>query len=78
MGLPRDFDTKVPVTIGLIIWVAIISFSLGMLYKGSIDLKEEIISSRNYTSQEVDGLRADWERDREEQNRRITLLEGKK
>ena len=75
MGLPKDFDNKITVTIGLLIWVAMISFSLGMLYKGHIDLKEEIKAAREYTTQEVQGLRNDWDRDREEQNRRIILLE---
>ena len=77
MGLPKDFDQKIPVTIGLIIWVAIISFSLGMLYKGNIDLKEEILAAREYTKQEIDGLRADWDRDRKAQEKQIDEIKEK-
>jgi hypothetical protein len=86
MGLPSDFNTKIPVTIGLIIWVAIISFSMGMLYKGHVDAdkriednkeytKEQIDKAREYTTQEIEGLRADWERDKKEQERRLVKLE---
>lgn len=34
-------------------------------------------SLRNYIEQEVSGLRADWERDREEQNKQIDKKENK-
>ncbi len=76
MGLPKDFDQKIPVTIGLIVWIAIMSFSLGVLYKSTIDLADEIIDAKAYTTQEVDGLRSDWEMDRKEQNRRLEKLEN--
>ncbi len=75
MGLPKDFDNKISVTIGLIIWVAIISFSLGMLYNDNIRLHADVDSAREYTKQEVEGLRADWNRDRQAQEKRLEKLE---
>lgn len=66
----EDFKNKIPVTIGLLIWIATISFSLGALYTRVMDLNEKLVD-------EVGGLRADWDRDRVEQNKRIEKLEEK-
>ena len=74
---PDEFSSKATVTIGFIIWIAIISFSMGILYAKIVDHTEQIHQARDYTTQEVDGLRADWERDRKEQDRRLQILEDK-
>lgn len=78
MGLPRDFDKQTTVTIGLLIWIAMVSFSMGMIYAKIMDNEQEHITIKGYIEQEVGGLRADWERDRAEQNRRLELLERTK
>ncbi len=75
MGLPNDFDKQTTVTISLLIWIAIVSFSMGMIYKSIIDGEKERNVIKDYVKQEVDGLRSDWERDRKEQNRRLIKLE---
>lgn len=72
---PDEFSIKTPVTIGLIIWIAVISFSLGMIYAKIIDNEKEHEHIREFVEQEVSGLRADWERDRVEKNRRLEKLE---
>ena len=51
------------------------SFAAGSFYTKISDQGEEIQAARLYTEQEVSGLRADWDRDRNEQNRRIEKLE---
>lgn len=75
MGLPSDFNKQTTVTISLLIWIAGVSFSMGMIYKSIIDNEKEHIQIQEYVEQEVGGLRSDWERDRTEQNRRLILLE---
>jgi len=75
MGLPSDFDKQTTVTISLLVWIAIVSFSMGMIYKSIIDGEKERNTIKDYVKQEVDGLRSDWERDRKEQNRRLIKLE---
>ena len=75
MGLPSDFNKQTTVTISLLIWIAIVSFSMGMIYKSIIDGEKERNAIKDYVKQEVDGLRSDWERDRKEQNRRLIKLE---
>lgn len=37
--------------------------------------EKEHVAIEDYIEQEVGGLRADWERDRKEQNRRLEKLE---
>jgi len=67
--VPDEFSKKLPsITLGFIIWVAIIAFSLGVLYTKVIDTDEKVID-------EVGGLRSDWERDKKEQDRRLEKLE---
>ena len=75
MGLPSDFDKQTTVTISLLVWIAIVSCSMGMIYKSIIDGEKERNTIKDYVKQEVDGLRSDWERDRKEQNRRLIKLE---
>lgn len=77
MGLPDDFSKQTTVTISLLIWIAGVSFSMGMIYKSIIDNGEDHTKIREYIEQEVGGLRSDWDRDREEQNRRLINLEEK-
>lgn len=76
MSLPNDFNKQTTVTLGLIIWIAGMSFSMGMIYAKFLSNTEEHVSIRNYVEQEVGGLRSDWERDRAEQNRRLIKLEN--
>ena len=66
MSLPSDFDKKTTVTLGLIIWIAGVSFSMGMIYKSIIDNDKEHVQIKEYIEQEVGGLRSDWERENKE------------
>jgi len=75
MGLPNDFDKTTTVTIGLLIWIATISFSLGMIYAKIVDNEKEHTAIRENINQEVGGLRADWERENKEVHRRLENLE---
>ena len=75
MSLPSDFNKQTTVTISLLIWIAGVSFSMGMIYKSIIDNEKEHISIKQYIEQEVGGLRSDWDRDRKEQDRRLIKLE---
>ena len=76
MSLPSDFDKKTTVTLGLIIWIAGVSFSMGMIYKSIIDNDKEHIQIKEYVEQEVGGLRSDWERESKEVQRRLIKLEN--
>ena len=62
MNTPADFHKSVTVTVGLLIWIAAVSFSLGMIYKSIIDNDKEHVKLHEFVEQEVGGLRADWER----------------
>lgn len=75
MSLPTDFDKKTTVTLGLIIWIAGVSFSMGMIYKSIIDNDKEHLQIKEYIQQEVGGLRSDWERENKEVHRRLEKLE---
>jgi len=75
MSLPSDFNAKTTVTIGLLIWIAVVSFSMGMIYKSIIDNDKEHIQIKDYIEQEVGGLRSDWERENKEVHRRLEKLE---
>ena len=66
---PEEFGRKLPpMTLGFIIWVAMIAFSLGVLYTKVVDTDRPVVD-------EVGGLRSDWERDKSEQDRRLEKLE---
>jgi len=66
---PEEFGRKLPpMTLGFIIWVAMIAFSLGVLYTKVVDTDRLVVD-------EVGGLRSDWERDKSEQDRRLEKLE---
>lgn len=67
---PKDFDRQIRVSIALLVWVAIIAFNLGMLYSRVFAIEDKMVD-------EIGGLRADWERDRAEQNRRLENIENK-
>jgi len=75
MSLPNDFNKQTTVTISLLIWIAGMSFSMGMIYAKFLSNTDEHISIREYVEQEVGGLRSDWDRDRVEQDRRLINLE---
>lgn len=75
METPKEFNKTATVTIGLLIWISGISFSMGMIYKSIIDNEREHEQLKEYARQEIEGLRSDWERDRREQNRRLIKLE---
>lgn len=75
MGLPNDFNKQTTVTISLLIWIATISFSMGMIYSKIVDSAKERQELKSFFSAEIDGLRSDWQRDRLEQNRRLIKLE---
>lgn len=78
MTTPDEFNKKLPISIGLVVFCCAISFSLGTLYTKIFDQGEELQEVRNFVEQEVGGLRADWERDRQMQNKRLEKLEDDK
>ena len=55
MTTPDEFSNKKTVTIGLIVWVAAISFSMGMIYARIVDHTKDINGAREFTEQEVGG-----------------------
>jgi len=66
---PEEFGKKLSsVSIGFLVWIAMIAFSLGVLYTKVIDTDAKVVD-------EVSGLRSDWERDKAEQDRRLEKLE---
>lgn len=75
MTTPKDFDKTTTVTIGALIWVAGMSFSMGMIYAKFIDNEAQHIEINKYIEQEVGGLRSDWERENTEVHRRLEKLE---
>jgi hypothetical protein len=75
MSLPNDFNKQTTVTISLLIWIAGMRFSMGMIYAKFLSNTAEHTSIREYVEQEVGGLRSDWDRDRVEQDRRLINLE---
>jgi hypothetical protein len=77
MSLPGDFNAKTTVTIGLLIWIAGVSFSMGMIYKSIMDNEKEHLQIKMFIEQEVGGLRADWERDRAMKENEIEDLNQK-
>lgn len=88
MGLPDDFNKKTTVTISLLIWIAGVSFSMGMIYAKINDNEKEhavMIGDRksgdnevvDFVIQEVGGLRADWERRNADVEKRLDKLEKK-
>lgn len=64
-----------------VLWYISIGFVIGGLITKQIDTNEMVINNRKsakeYTEQEVSGLRADWERENEEVHRRLNKLENK-
>lgn len=68
VGTPNETNKKVNVTIGFVLWIGAVCFSLGVLYT-------KVLDADRRTTEEVGGLRADWERDRELQERRLEVLE---
>ena len=75
MTTPDEFSDKKVISIGAIVWVASISFSMGMIYARINDHTKDIQGTRLYTEQEVSGLRSDWDRDRIQQNERLERME---
>ena len=76
MTTPDEFSRKTTVTVGLIAWIAGVSFSMGVLYARINDHSKDIKGARDYTKQEVDGLRNDWMMDKERQDQEIKRLES--
>lgn len=64
-----------------VLWYIGIGFIIGGLITKQIDTNEMVINNREsakeYTEQEVGGLRADWERENKEVHRRLNKLENK-
>lgn len=79
VGTPEEFKNKYNVSIGLVAWAVAIAFFVGRTSKAQDDLEKQVERQTKQIEvrmkEEVDGLRADWERDREEQNRRLEKLE---
>ena len=65
---PEEFNYKLSnISIGAIIYIALISFSFGAIYTKVVDTDKKI-------DLEINGLREDWERDRVEQDKKIEKL----
>lgn len=67
---PDEFKEKKNVSYGLIIWVGVICFNIGVLYATLLSVKDDVTNNRaaakEYVEQEVGGLRSDWERHNEQ------------
>ena len=90
MGIPTPDELRHKLTIswGLAVAYTIIlvlaSFSVGKMLDDDHQreelkqhLEEKIINLHQFSLDEVGGLRADWERDRADQNKRIEKIEDK-
>lgn len=88
MGIssPEEFKTKMPISGGLLVYIIMASFAMGVMFAGLLGAKQDIVDDKvgaqEFTEQEVGGLRSDWERgneiskqDREAQLKRIEALE---
>ena len=68
MGIPSpdEFKTKLTLTGAAIAYIIGASFSMGIMFAGLMGAKQDIVddkeAAKNYTEQEVGGLRSDWER----------------
>lgn len=81
-------DRKVTITIGLIMAIIAVSFFVGTLWERNRSLYEHVSSyektlddkiraANERMKEEVGGLRSDWDRDREAQEKRLDKLENK-
>lgn len=65
---PKEFDKTVTISLGALVFVACIAFSLGKLFTRNEAMQEnqrvQYEELRQYVEQEVGGLRSDWERAR--------------
>lgn len=68
MGIPSpdEFKQKLTLTGAAIAYIIGASFSMGIMFAGLMGAKQDIVDDReaakNFTEQEVGGLRSDWER----------------
>lgn len=66
MSQPEEFKEKFKMSWGLYVFSLLLAFNIGILYATMLSSKEDIVNNkkaaRDYTEQEVGGLRADWER----------------
>ena len=87
MSSPEELKEKRPISMGLVAWAVILAFNLGVIYATILSAQKDIINdakaAKEYTEQEVGGLRSDWERgntiakqDREQHLKRIEDLEA--
>lgn len=80
--VPDEFkNKKVLLTWGTIGTVIGVAFFAGSLYTKQVDTNKEVDNMKKdlkeLVIQEVGGLRADWERDKKEQDKKIERLETK-
>ena len=72
---PDEFKEKKVVSFGLVAWAVVIAFNLGVLYATMVATRDDVENNKqaakDYVEQEVGGLRSDWERqnDQEEKER---------
>jgi len=76
----EEFKQKRPISIGLVAGAVAIAFNIGFIYANMLAADKEIIknekSAKEFTEQEVGGLRSDWERQNDlERSRDTELLE---
>ena len=67
---PDEFKEKRPISIGFVVWVGVLCFSLGTSATSILGLSNKI-------SDEVGGLRSDWERHNKELDKRIDALNSR-
>jgi len=75
MTTPKEFDIRGTFSISLIVSLIVASFVVGGIVSRLLSQEDDIKASKDYTTQEVGGLRSDWERKNDEYERRLQNLE---
>lgn len=79
VSTPDEFKKKMNVSIGFVAWAVAVAFFVGRTTKAQDDLEKSLERRTKQLEtrfkEEVDGLRADWERDRKAQEKRLDKLE---
>ena len=63
---PEEFKSKLHITGGAIVYIVAVAFSMGLMFASILGAKQDIVddkkAAKEFTEQEVGGLRSDWER----------------
>lgn len=72
---PKEMNHTVTLSLGFIVCISVISFSLGRLFAKNEALQVQVnnqhLELKQFVEQEVGGLRSDWERSRDEDREQI-------